>query len=123
MPKPSAKKRAVESSDGSSSDSGPEDRTPVKKPSTSTTSSKAKSTEEENSWQLDKLRFVKVSEFKGKTYVNLREYYMDPQGELKPGKKGISLPLHQWSKLKDFIPEIDAALKKFWSFLKMCAGY
>jgi hypothetical protein len=112
MPKPKAKKRAVESDEGSSSDSGPEDRTPVKKPSTSTTSSKAKSTEEENSWQLDKTRFIKVNEFKGKVYVNIREFYMDGSGELKPGKKGISLPVSQWNKLKELIPDIDAALKK-----------
>lgn len=33
------------------------------------------------------MRYVTVSEFKGKKYVNIREYY-DNDGEMKPGRKG-----------------------------------
>ena len=36
---------------------------------------------------LAKNRFVSVSEFKGKAYVNIREYY-DKDGKQMPGKKG-----------------------------------
>jgi hypothetical protein len=42
-----------------------------------------------------------VREFKGKTYVDIREYYVDKNTmETKPGKKGISLSCEQYQKLK-----------------------
>lgn len=28
----------------------------------------------------------------GKTFVNIREYYVSVDGDVKPGKKGISVP-------------------------------
>ena len=40
-------------------------------------------------FQLAKMRFASVSEFKGKKYVNIREYY-EKDGEMLPGRKGIS---------------------------------
>jgi hypothetical protein len=44
---------------------------------------------------------VQVREFKGKTYVDIREYYVDKNTmETKPGKKGISLSCEQYQKLK-----------------------
>lgn len=33
------------------------------------------------------MRFISVSQFKGKPYINIREYY-DDNGVQKPGKKG-----------------------------------
>ena len=45
-------------------------------------------------------KFVTVTEFRGKVYVGIREYY-EKDGELKPGKKGIALNLEQWNLLKD----------------------
>ena len=44
---------------------------------------------------------MKVREFKGKTYVDIREFYVDKNTmETKPGKKGISLSCEQYQKLK-----------------------
>jgi hypothetical protein len=44
---------------------------------------------------------VSVTTFKGIKYVDIREYYTDKSsGEEKPGKKGISLTIDQWNKLK-----------------------
>jgi Transcriptional Coactivator p15 (PC4). len=42
------------------------------------------------SWQLDNTRFVKVKEFKGKLYVDIREHY-EKDGQMLPGKKGTLL--------------------------------
>ena len=60
---------------------------PAKKPSTS---SKSKKSEEDEGWHLGNNRFVKVREFRGKIYVDIREFY-EKDGEMKPGKKGEDL--------------------------------
>jgi len=104
------KLEASSSDDDSSSDSGPDDKLPVKK--AKIVSSGKKEKDEEPSWELEKKRFVKVRQFKGTVYVDIREFY-DAGGELKPGKKGISLTAGQWKKLKDIIPEVDEAVKNF----------
>ncbi|GAA5893530.1 hypothetical protein JCM8208_000823 [Rhodotorula glutinis] len=52
---------------------------------------------------------VVVSAFKGKTLVQIREYYND-SGEWKPGKKGIALPVDAWDRLKKSVGAIDAAI-------------
>lgn len=58
---------------------------PSKKTKPNTSSSKKD--DEEPSWFLDKNRFIKVREYRGKVYVDIREYY-EADGNLKPGKKG-----------------------------------
>jgi len=63
-------------------------------------------------WELGKMRKVSLNEFKGRVLVDIREYYSDAAGDLKPGKKGISLSTEQWQAFKAAIPKIDAALKK-----------
>ncbi|ESP00724.1 hypothetical protein LOTGIDRAFT_112486, partial [Lottia gigantea] len=62
-------------------------------------------------FQLARMRYVSVSEFRGKVMVGIREYY-DADGEMRPGKKGISLSLEQWAALKDHMEDIDAAIKR-----------
>jgi hypothetical protein len=54
-------------------------------------------------------RKATVSEFKGKYYVNIREYY-DKDGELAPTQKGLSLNKEQWEKLEDGLPSLAQAL-------------
>ncbi|CAN0577119.1 unnamed protein product, partial [Ectocarpus sp. 12 AP-2014] len=44
---------------------------------------------------LGNKKFVDVREFKGKIYVDIREYY-EKDGEMRPGKKGISLSTEHW---------------------------
>jgi hypothetical protein len=56
------------------------------------------------------MRFVSVSEFRGKPLVNIREYY-EANGKLLPGKKGVSLSTDQWEQLKKFIDKIDNDIK------------
>uniref|UniRef100_A0AAZ3PAH3 Activated RNA polymerase II transcriptional coactivator p15 n=1 Tax=Oncorhynchus tshawytscha TaxID=74940 RepID=A0AAZ3PAH3_ONCTS len=60
---------------------------------------------------IGKMRYVSVREFKGKCLIDIREYWMDQEGEMKPGRKGISLNPEQWNQLKDQISEIDDAVK------------
>ncbi|CAL8087277.1 unnamed protein product [Orchesella dallaii] len=112
-------KKLEESSDSDSDSSGPRDRNPPPKKQLKTEPSSAKSSSsksksggegEESSWTLDKKRVVKINEFRGTVYVDIREYY-EKDGEMRPGKKGISLSASQWQKLKDVMPEIDSALK------------
>ncbi|CAF1171379.1 unnamed protein product [Rotaria sordida] len=63
----------------------------------------------ERLYELSKLRYISVSQFKGKPYINIREYY-DDNGVQKPGKKGISLTVDQWEKLKTLINQVDKDL-------------
>ena len=44
-------------------------------------------------FQLSRMRFASVTEFRGKKMVNIREYY-EADGELKPGRKGILLDIY-----------------------------
>uniref|UniRef100_A0A8B9RQ43 Activated RNA polymerase II transcriptional coactivator p15 n=1 Tax=Accipiter nisus TaxID=211598 RepID=A0A8B9RQ43_9AVES len=64
------------------------------------------------SLQIGKMRYVRVSCFKGKVLVDIREFYADKEGDMKPGRKGIALSAEQWNQLKEIVPEIDAAVKK-----------
>lgn len=61
-------------------------------------------------FELGKMKFATVSEFRGRKMVNIREFYMNGEGELRPGKKGIALMPDQWEKLKNNMDEIDEVL-------------
>ncbi|KKK13851.1 hypothetical protein P175DRAFT_0518107 [Aspergillus ochraceoroseus IBT 24754] len=65
----------------------------------------------DNYWDIAKMRRVTISSFRGKTLVNIREYY-EKDGQELPGKKGISLPIDQFSTLLTLLPEIESALKE-----------
>ncbi|KAA0199230.1 hypothetical protein HAZT_HAZT000105 [Hyalella azteca] len=112
------KNKKVES--GSDSDSGPEDRNPAKK-SKSEADGGSKKGGRSNSpkrnesgdpyWDLGMRKRVTVREFKGSTFVDIREYY-EKDGKNLPGKKGISLKAGDWGLLKDLIEDIDDALRQ-----------
>ncbi|XP_023231488.1 activated RNA polymerase II transcriptional coactivator p15 isoform X2 [Centruroides vittatus] len=106
-----SKSRIQQSS--SDSDSGPEDRhPPQKKVKVDKKSASSSGNAETSMFQLSKMRYVSVREFRGKVMVDIREYY-DSNGDLKPGKKGICLSLDQWNSLKEHIDSIDDAIKMF----------
>ncbi|XP_074707467.1 activated RNA polymerase II transcriptional coactivator p15-like [Strix uralensis] len=83
------------------------------KPSKVTEEPLGQGSEEEGMFQIGKMRYVRVSCFKGKVLVDIREFYADKEGSMKPGRKGIALSAEQWNQLKEIVPEIDAAVKKF----------
>jgi hypothetical protein len=78
------------------------------------------------------MRRVNVSEFKGKNFVNIREYWTNDAGEVLPGKKvsrhgslanvqqsltdglsqGISLNIEQYNALVAALPLLESLLTK-----------
>ncbi|RZS00654.1 hypothetical protein BHM03_00030411 [Ensete ventricosum] len=50
-------------------------------------------------------------DFRGKTLLSIREYYMK-DGKEMPSSKGISLTVEQWEAFRDAVPAIEAAIKK-----------
>ncbi|KAJ9058644.1 hypothetical protein DSO57_1010218 [Entomophthora muscae] len=51
-----------------------------------------------------------VRSFKGKSYVDFREFY-EKDGKHLPGKKGISLSAEQWEAVKKSIEDVDKCIK------------
>jgi len=52
-----------------------------------------------------------VRKFSGKVLVDIREYYQN--GETwSPGRKGISLSIEQFEKLKSHLADIDEAIQR-----------
>jgi hypothetical protein len=62
--------------------------------------------------QIGRMRYGSVQDFRGKIQIDIREYWMDSEDEMKPGRKGISLNMEQWSQLKDQISDVDDAVRK-----------
>ncbi|KAF2346457.1 Transcriptional coactivator p15 (PC4) [Trinorchestia longiramus] len=61
-------------------------------------------------WDLGARKRITVRDFKGSTYVDIREFY-EKDGKTLPGKKGISLKAGDWGLLKDMMDDIDHALR------------
>ncbi|XP_040276939.1 activated RNA polymerase II transcriptional coactivator p15 [Bufo bufo] len=127
---PKSKELVSSSSSGSDSDSEvdlkakrkkqppPEKEKPAKKQKSgesskgSASTKQSSSSQEDNMFQIGKMRYVSVRDFKGKVLIDVREYFMDNQGEMKPGRKGISLNPEQWNQLKEQMSDIDDAIRK-----------
>ncbi|RMD42027.1 hypothetical protein DV735_g3077, partial [Chaetothyriales sp. CBS 134920] len=60
-------------------------------------------------FELSRARRVTINEFRGKSLVNIREYY-EKDGEMLPGKKGISLSVEQYAALIAILPQIEKLL-------------
>ncbi|KAG7481363.1 hypothetical protein MATL_G00066120 [Megalops atlanticus] len=123
MPK---SKEVLSSTSGSDSDSEVETKAKRKKPTTPEKPAKKQKSGEssraggsskggdkdDNMFQIGKMRYVSVRDFKGKVLIDIREYWMDQEGEMKPGRKGISLNPEQWNQLKEQISDIDDAVRR-----------
>ena len=62
-------------------------------------------------FELAAKRRVTVRKFKGTTLIDIREFWED-SGDLKPGKKGISLSVEQWDALKGLTEKIDGEIER-----------
>ncbi|EGR30390.1 RNA polymerase ii transcriptional coactivator, putative [Ichthyophthirius multifiliis] len=60
-------------------------------------------------FDLDDKKRVSIRKFKGKLYIDVREFY-EKDGDMLPGKKGIALTLSNWEQLKGIINNIDDAI-------------
>lgn len=65
--------------------------------------------DKEPTWALQNKKFIKLREFKGKMYIDIREYY-EKSGEMLPGKKGVSLTPEQWRLILSLGDEINETL-------------
>jgi len=108
-----AEKRSKRADDTSDSDSGPDDVKPPTKVAKSgiVMRNKLKNDEGDTFFELDRNKRVTIREFKGKIYIDIREYY-EKEGKYLPGKKGIALNATQWIKVKDLISDIDDAVQQ-----------
>lgn len=67
------------------------------------------SPKEDQKWALDKTKYVSVNEFRGTKLIDIRMYY-EKNGQLNPGKKGISLSVQAFKALLDQKDEILASV-------------
>ncbi|KIW03092.1 uncharacterized protein PV09_05737 [Verruconis gallopava] len=61
-------------------------------------------------WELSAKRRLQISEYKGVTMVNIREYYQK-DGKTLPGKAGINLPIDQFKTFLSVLPQVFRELK------------
>ncbi|MDW7967127.1 MAG: transcriptional coactivator p15/PC4 family protein [Thermoanaerobaculum sp.] len=53
---------------------------------------------------------VSIATFKGKTYVDIRLYFTDPNGQLQPSRKGVTIPPELWDQFRQALREAEAEL-------------
>ena len=56
-------------------------------------------------------KYIKLSTYKKKPYVNIREYITTAQGKLYPTKKGILLKPEEWKQLHTIVKQVNQRLK------------
>ena len=56
---------------------------------------------------------VTVTPFMGKLKVHIREFYINGNGEIKPGKSGIVLEIKEFDKLVELIPQIKESIERY----------
>ena len=58
-------------------------------------------------------RMVTVTPFMGKLKVHIRQFYVNGNGEIKPGKSGIVLGIEEFYKLVELIPQIKRSIERY----------
>ncbi|MFN8658400.1 MAG: transcriptional coactivator p15/PC4 family protein [Candidatus Obscuribacterales bacterium] len=49
---------------------------------------------------------VYLGEYAGRKYLHIREWYLDKDGEEKPTKKGVAIPIEKVAELRTAIEEL-----------------
>ncbi|ROT41452.1 transcriptional Coactivator p15 [Sodiomyces alkalinus F11] len=112
MPVSKGTKRSASRVDNSGDEGAPVVLKSFKKSKTAATSPSSGHDKEGNPyWELSNKRRIGVSKFRDMTMINIREFW-EKDGEMLPGKKGISLSLQQYENLLKFVPEINAHLRQ-----------
>ncbi|VDO00530.1 unnamed protein product [Rodentolepis nana] len=105
---PSLKRKPDTANESDNSLSSLEDEPPAKQSKSSDKVKYEKAANGDKIIDLTGKKYVCVRSFRGRTFVDIREYYEDKaDGGLKPGKKGVSLNCDQWDNLKSLIKTID----------------
>ncbi|PWW75838.1 ssDNA-binding transcriptional regulator [Tuber magnatum] len=86
-----------------------EDAAPSSKRSRVEIGKKAVDNEGNPYWEASRLRRVGVSKFAGKNLINIREYF-EKDGNVLPGKKGISLSVEQFGAFLSVLPQLEQHL-------------
>jgi hypothetical protein len=55
---------------------------------------------------------VSLSTFKGRTYIDIRMFYEDANGELAPTKKGVTITPELWDEFRNGVAAAEDALQK-----------
>ena len=58
-------------------------------------------------------RMVTVTPFMGKLKIHIRQFYVNGNGEIKPGKSGMVLDLKEFDKLVELIPQIKESIERY----------
>ena len=56
---------------------------------------------------------VTITPLMGKVNVNILQFYVNGNGEMKPSKSGITLELNEFDKLVKLIPQIESSIKRY----------
>ena len=54
---------------------------------------------------------LSITSFKGQYYYDVREFFEDREGNLRPTRKGASLSSAVWRRLVALTPHVDAAIQ------------
>jgi hypothetical protein len=55
---------------------------------------------------------ISLSNFKGRTYIDIRMFYEDANGELAPTKKGVTITPELWDEFRTGVANAEEALQK-----------
>ena len=58
-------------------------------------------------------RMVIVTPFMGKLKVHIRQFYVNEEGEKKPGKNGIVLDLEEFEALVKVVPKVQYSIARY----------